>query len=370
MGVFINFAVSQNACGTAHRPSADVRFLQTREIFINFAFSSGISVIFRPIEGMQPIIDKIDPALIAAELTPDRLLRHTNKGDNEIYVVDAFNAPNTMREIGRLREIAFREAGGGTGKECDIDEFDTMKKPCQQMIVWNPVEREIIGGYRFILGKDIKVTDGVPGIATAHMFRFSEKFLREYLPETIELGRSFVAIDYQSTKEKPKAIYALDNLWDGLGALTVIHPEIKYLFGKVTMYPSYNRECRDMILGFMHKHFPDPDQLVTPIDPLPSAAEMPEIQSRFDGTDYKEDFRILNHFIREHNLRIPPLVNSYMALSPTMRVMGTAINREFGDVEETGIFLKISDIFEEKKLRHIGSYSENGGTNANTDHTI
>lgn len=307
---------------------------------------------------MQPIIDKIDPALIEAELTPDKLLRHTNKGDNEIYVIDAFNAPNTMREIGRLREIAFRDAGGGTGLECDIDEFDTMPTPCRQMIVWNPTDREIVGGYRFILGEDIRIVNGVPQIATSHMFRFSERFLTEFLPETIELGRSFVALEYQTTKAGAKALYALDNLWDGLGALTVVYPQIKYLFGKVTMYPQYNRECRDMILGFMHKHFPDPDNLVTPIDPLPTAADSPEVQSRFTGDDYKEDFRILNHFIREHDLKIPPLVNSYMALSPTMRMFGTAINREFGDVEETGIFFKISDIFEDKKMRHIGTYNE------------
>lgn len=306
---------------------------------------------------MQPIIEKIDPALIEAELTPDRLLRHTNKGDNEIYVVDAFNAPHTMREIGRLREIAFRDAGGGTGLDCDIDEFDTMPSPCRQMIVWNPADREIIGGYRFILGEDIEIVNGVPRIATSHMFRFSERFISEFLPETIELGRSFVAPEYQTTKAGAKALYALDNLWDGLGALTVVYPQIKYLFGKVTMYPQYNHECRDMILGFMHKHFPDPDSLVTPIDPLPTAADSIEIQSRFTGFDYKEDFRILNHFIREHDLKIPPLVNSYMALSPTMRMFGTAINREFGDVEESGIFFKISDIFEDKKMRHIGSYS-------------
>ena len=306
---------------------------------------------------MQPIIEKIDPALIEAELTPDRLLRHTNKGDNEIYVVDAFNAPHTMREIGRLREIAFRDAGGGTGLDCDIDEFDTMPSPCRQMIVWNPADREIIGGYRFILGEDIEIVNGVPRIATSHMFRFSERFISEFLPETIELGRSFVAPEYQTTKAGAKALYALDNLWDGLGALTVVYPQIKYLFGKVTMYPQYNHECRDMILGFMHKHFPDPDSLVTPIDPLPTAADSIEIQSRFTGSDYKEDFRILNHFIREHDLKIPPLVNSYMALSPTMRMFGTAINREFGDVEVSGIFFKISDIFEDKKMRHIGSYS-------------
>lgn len=302
-----------------------------------------------------PIIEKIDRALIKAELTADRLLRRSNKGGNEIYVVDAFNAPHTMREIGRLREIAFRDAGGGTGKECDIDEFDTMQPvPCRQMIVWNPEEEEIIGGYRFILGKDIQFdAEGNPRIATSHIFRFSKRFLEEYLPSTIELGRSFVVVNYQNTGKRPASIYALDNLWDGLGAIALRHPEIRYLFGKVTMYPDYGLECRDMILGFMHKHFPDHDNLVEPIHALSTSAATEEIQNRYTGEDYRTDFRILNHFIREHGKKIPPLVNAYMSLSPTMRIFGTAINPEFGNVEETGIFLTISEIFDDKKARHM-----------------
>lgn len=307
---------------------------------------------------MQPVIDKIDPSLVESELTPDRLLRHSNKGDNEIYVVDAFNAPNTMREIGRLREIAFRDAGGGTGLSCDIDEFDTMEVPCRQMIVWNPEDREIIGGYRFILGEDIRIDNGIPHIATSHMFRFSERFLRDYLPDTIELGRSFVVINYQNTQRRPKAIYALDNLWDGLGALTVKYPQIKHLFGKVTMYPEYGSHARDLILGFIHKHFPDPDRLVEPIHPLPTKAETPEIQAHFTGADYREDFKILNTLVRAEGKTIPPLVNAYMSLSPTMRMFGTAINTEFGNVEESGIFLTIDEIFDDKKARHIMSYKD------------
>lgn len=305
---------------------------------------------------MQPIIDKVDTALIKAELTPDRLLRRPNKGNNEIYVVDAFNAPATMREIGRLRELSFRNAGGGTGLECDIDEFDTMDVPCRQMIVWNPEGDEIIGGYRFILGKDIRTEDGVPCIATSHLFRFSPEFITGYLPHTIELGRSFVVPVYQNSQERPKQIYALDNLWDGLGALTVIYPQIKYLFGKVTMYPDFHRESREMLLGFIHRHFPDPDSLVTPIVPLPSIAASPEIQNRYTG-DYKEDMRILSQFVRAAGYRIPPLVNAYMSLSPTMRSFGTAVNREFGDVEETGILISLDQVYEDKKARHISSFT-------------
>lgn len=307
---------------------------------------------------MQNIIAPIDPVLIERELTEDRRLRHTNKADNDIYVVDAHSCPHTMREIGRLREIAFRDAGGGTGKSCDIDEYDLMDPPCRQLIVWDPSEHEIIGGYRYIMGGDIRFReDGSPRLATSHMFDFSEDFLRNYLPLTMELGRSFVALDYQSSKAGAKAIYALDNLWDGLGALTVIHPDIKYLFGKVTMYPGYNRECRDMLLYFLHKHFPDHKKLVRPKNPISLITPTEKLEALFTGDNYKEDYKILNRAIRAQNLNIPPLVNAYMNLSPTMKMFGTAINDEFGDVEESGIFLTLSEILEDKKERHIGTYN-------------
>lgn len=306
---------------------------------------------------MEQIIEPIDTSLIESELTRERLLRHTNKGDHEIYVIDAAHAPNTMREIGRLREIAFRDGGGGTGKDCDIDFFDTMSPPCRQLIVWDPASKEILGGYRFIKGADILIEDGHPRIATSHLFDFSDRFLHEYLPHTIELGRSFVRLEYQSSKAGAKALFVLDNLWDGLGALVVKNPEIKYLFGKVTMYPGYNQECRNMLLYFMTKHFPDPDCLVRPIHPLDTGMDLDRLEKMFDG-DYRSDYRKLNGAIREAGYNIPPLISAYMSLSATMRMFGTAINDEFGNVEESGIFITISEVFEEKKKRHIGTYNE------------
>jgi hypothetical protein len=305
----------------------------------------------------KKIIEPIATELIEAELTKDRFLRVANKGGNHIYIVDAFNAPNTMREIGRLREIAFRSAGGGTGKDCDIDEFDMMQPPCRQLVVWDPESKLILGGYRFICGEDIRMDEqGRPRIATSHMFRFSERFLRDYLPYTIELGRSFVRLEYQSSRAGAKALYALDNLWDGLGSLTVVNPNIKYLFGKVTMYPNYTEECRDLILYFLHKYFPDPDELVRPITPIKVNADLDRLRALFVGGSFKEDYKILNAEVRKHGDNIPPLVNAYMGLSPTMRMFGTAINDEFGNVEESGIFFAIDEIFEEKKKRHISTF--------------
>lgn len=306
----------------------------------------------------ETIIDAVPVDDLERELTPDKFLRTTNKGGNHIYIVDAFNSPAVMREIGRLREIAFRAAGGGTGKACDIDQYDTMDPPCRQLIVWDPEAKEIVGGYRFIIGEDIKRDEhGVPRIATSHMFRFSNRFIDEFLPNTLELGRSFVRLEKQSTRVDVKSLYALDNLWDGLGALTVVYPQVKYLFGKVTMYPSYNRRCRDYILYFLNKHFPDPDNLVTPITPLATDIDAAEMEQIFTGDSFKEDYKILNHLVREAGINIPPLVNAYMSLSPSMRMFGTAINDEFGNVEESGIFFAIEEIFEEKKGRHIGTYT-------------
>lgn len=300
----------------------------------------------------------MDRALIESELTPERQLRMTNKSHNEIYIIDAHTAPNTLWEIGRLREIVFREAGGGTGKEVDLDEFDTCPNCYKQLIVWNPEQREIIGGYRYILGQDVEMdSKGQPILATSHMFHFSEKFVNDYLPQTIELGRSFVSLEYQNTQKHPgKSLFALDNLWDGLGALTVVWPEAKYFFGKMTMYPSYIRRGRDMILFFLKKHFEDKEGLIIPMNPLKIEADPDELAQIFKEESFKDDYRILNHEIRSLGYNIPPLVNAYMGLSPTMKLFGTAINDGFGDVEETGILIAVDEILEEKRMRHIDSY--------------
>jgi len=307
---------------------------------------------------MEDIIAPIPVELLKAELTEDKRLRFTNKSHNEVYIVTWQDSPNVLREIGRLREIAFRAAGGGTGLAMDLDEFDTMENPYKQLIVWSPETEEIIGGYRYLLGSEVKFDDnGQPVLATAHMFHFSDRFLRDYLPYTIELGRSWVSRDYQTTRAGARAIFALDNLWDGLGALTVVMPDVRYLFGKVTMYPSYDRTARDMILFFLQKHFGDPDKLIIPMKPLDIEADRDELSTLFSEKDFKADYRILNREVRKRGLNIPPLVNAYMGLSPTMKMFGTAINYGFGDVEETGILIAVDEILDEKRVRHIDSFA-------------
>lgn len=307
---------------------------------------------------MQEVIKPIDRELIKAELTPEKLLRRTNKSNNEIYIITAHDSPDIMQEIGRLRELAFRHYGGGTGCPVDIDEFDTMEGAYRQLIVWNPEEEIILGGYRFLCGTDVKFdADGKPILATAHLFNFSEKFIKEYLPYTVELGRSFVTLEFQATREGAnKGIFVLDNLWDGLGALSVIDPTLQYYFGKVTMYNTYNAHARDMILHFLATHFPDPEKLITPIHPLEIHPDLDKMKILFSSDNYKENYKALNSEVRKLGINVPPLVSAYMSLSPQMRTFGTAVNYEFGEVEETGILIAIDEILEDKRKRHIETY--------------
>ena len=306
---------------------------------------------------MSKIIDPIPVADIMSELTQERFFRKTNNAGNEIYIVNAHNSPAIMREIGRLREISFRDSGGGTGLDCDIDVFDTRKENFfEQLIVWNPIDKAIVGGYRFLLCDHLPTDEnGQVDTPTSELFLYSEKFVKEYLPYTLELGRSFVRPEYQPSKSLSKGLYSLDNLWDGLGSIRDIYPTAKYYFGKVTMYPQLDRTARDMILYFIQKHFPDTENLVAPRPELnlPILTDRAELETIFFADNYKENYKILVKRVRECGAAVPPLVNAYMSLSPTLRSFGTALNPGFGRVEETGMLLTMSDMFEEKAQRHM-----------------
>lgn len=313
---------------------------------------------------MKEIVKPLPKEQIIAELTPDKLLRKTNKGGNEIYIVTAHDSPSIMHELGRLRELTFRDAGGGTGKETDIDDYDTQENPYKQLIVWDPDAQEILGGYRYMLCAEApRDENGELKMATSRVFHFSEEFITNYLPYTLELGRSFVQPAYQSSKAGAKALFALDNLWDGLGALTVDHPEIKYFFGKITMYQHFHSEARNLIQYFFRKYFRDKDNLVWPKHPVEFNIDNEAMEKIFVGSCYKEDYKILVQNVRKYGENIPPLVNAYMNLSPSMKTFGTIRNEKFGNVLETGIIVTIKDIYEVKVDRHIETYiksKENG----------
>lgn len=306
---------------------------------------------------MEKIIDPVDISLIKAELTPDKKLMDSNKGHNELYVVTYHDSPNTMREIARLRERSFRLAGGATGKSMDMDEYDTMEVPYKQLLVWDPDAEAIIGGYRYIIGSEVGFeANGQPILASSHQFHFSEEFIHDYLPHVMELGRSFVAPEYQSSKAGAKAIFAMDNLWDGITSLVYKHPNIIYFFGKVTMYQSLDRISRDLILHYMWKHFGDKEQLVTPISPILPESDPALMDLILKHEDVKEDYKLLKEAVRSRKTNIPPLVNSYLTVTPKMTMLGTAPNELMPGIEDTAILMCFNDLYEDKKARHIDSY--------------
>ncbi len=308
---------------------------------------------------MKHIIPPIPKNELKAELTAERFVRYTNFANNEIYIINHHNSPKVMLEIGRLRELTFRNAGGGTGKETDIDALDTAEVPYEQLIIWDPEADEILGGYRFILGYRLKKDEnGKVQMATANLFKLSPRFIEDFLPYTIELGRSFVQPNYQSRGINRKTLFALDNLWDGLGSLIVDNPKMKYFFGKVTMYTDYNQTARDTILYFLQKKFEDKEKLLCPKEPLTINTPELELEALFEGKKYDEAYKTLSRTVRELGENIPPLINSYMNLSPTMVTFGTSTNPRFGNVEETAIMITVDDIYPKKKERHIQSYKK------------
>jgi hypothetical protein len=308
---------------------------------------------------MKPIAEQLPKDQLMAELTKDKLLRATNNGNNELYIFDNNSSPILMNEVGRVREITFRHACGGTGKEIDIDDFDTAKAdPQKQLIVWDPENKQIIGGYRFYFPPKGCIDCDITRMASSAYFTFSDKFLSKYYPHLMELGRSFVHPDYQSRTMGRKSLFALDNLWDGLGAIVIDNHHLRSLFGKVTMYPHFNPKARNMILYFLKKHFSDPDKLVVPNDPANIDIQEEAMKKIFKSWRYKENYKTLSREVRALGENIPPLINAYMNLSPTMKTFGTFINHKFGDVEETGIMITLKDIYVEKINRHLASYKK------------
>ena len=306
---------------------------------------------------MKPIIAPIAREALLSELNEKTLLRKTNRAGNELYVVGP-EAVNVIREIGRLREIAFRNDGGGTGRELDIDKFDT--DPAygyKQLVLWDPDAQEIIGGYRFCLC-DQAVFDrfGQPFLTSSHMFEFSKRFLEDYLPYTLELGRSFIQVEYQSSKAGSKSLYALDNLFDGIAAIGILYKQrAKYFFGKATIYRGYPTEAREMIMVFLNKYFGEHRRLIHIRKEV--KVENPQRYTKlFKGLDFKEGYKVLKAEITKMGVFIPPLVNTYMNLSPTMDYFGTGINDEFGDVYDSGILINFEEMYPEKRERHADSF--------------
>lgn len=296
---------------------------------------------------MKEIIQPIDRDLLVAELSKQSM-KTTKRLENSIYFISATDCPYLMLEIGRLREVTFRAAGGGTGKEVDIDEYDYH---FSHIVLWDSNDQEIIGSYRAALMKELKTGQKIYS-PNAQLFNFSKKFISDYLPYTIELGRSFVQPKYQPRVDNKNGIFSLFNLFSGLECLIDMHSDMKYFFGKFTMYSHYDVRARNLLLNYLKRKFPDPDKLVRPKKKVKLhlgyvRKNLFLLQTIFNQKSFKEEKKLLEVYLKQYGEYIQPLVDIYMGLSPTMRVFGGVHYEEFGNVDETGILISIQDIHPE-----------------------
>jgi hypothetical protein len=299
------------------------------------------------------ITTKENKEFLIRELTEDKFVKMTNKGQNEIYIFDYHQAPELMLEVARLREITFRQAGGGTGNSLDIDKFDVQQHPYKQLIVWDPKDKEIVGGYRFaFVSEVVQNSNDLNSISFYKYFSLSADFIENYLPWSIELGRAFVQPKYQSRFRKSKSLFALDNLWDGLGALIFRYPNVRYFYGKVTLYQHFPGSARNLLLEFLYNHFGETG-LISPYNPMSFSFPQDRIHAAKDVETIEKNYTLLSRKLRSIGVIIPPMVNAYVKLSSSMKVMGTLHDKEFGEVDETAVLITIADIYPHKIERHI-----------------
>lgn len=284
---------------------------------------------------MEPIIEEIDKSLLAEEIKGQVCLQELSRGKMQLYVLEGYKAPALMKEIGRLREIAFRTAGGGTGMSCDVDRYDLdSESGFRQLICWDSENCEVMGGYRILFGKDCRLdSNGQPDMPSAHLFRFSEQFISEQLPDMMEMSRSFT-----STPN----IFTLQMLFCGLAVLCKQN-NIHSLFGKVTFYPSYPSEALGLLEAFFSKHCPDHDSWIVPHNPY--VVPIPDYAGSVLVNDsYEADLKALTGALHDRGFDMPPILKSYLRLFRSFRVFGTAVNDIFGNVIETGMFCYLNDL--------------------------
>lgn len=252
------------------------------------------------------------------------------------------NSP-ILREIGRLREIAFRAVEEGTGRRRDLDNYDTWYT---QLILWDEDELEIAGAYRLGDAQQIVAERGLNGLYSHSLFAYHPERMQDFVTQGLELGRSFVQPKYWGKR-------SLDYLWQGIGALLQQHPQYRYLFGPVTMSASLPSVAQDALVQFFGDHFPDPDQLAQARTPfMPNSRPLPDISD-----DYADDLVYLKHFLAHQGASIPTLYKQYADLCDKggVRFLGFNVDADFGNTVDGLVMVDIQRLKAQKRKRYLGN---------------
>lgn len=283
--------------------------------------------------------------LIKAELKNATLIGTT--GDNkQIYLVEHEFAPSLLNEIGRLREYSFRKVGEGSGQKRDLDRYDEYY---QHLVLWDDEALEVVGAYRIGECGWILSSEGKEGLYLNELCIMSDTF-EGYLEHAIELGRSFIQPKYWGSR-------ALDYLWHGIGAYLKHNPQVRYMIGPVSISGTYPESAKDALVYFYQHYFGDDQHLVQARTPYhPSSFAIEENSERFNGDNYREDFRALKSYLNAFNVTVPTLYKQYSELCEEggIRFMDFGIDADFNNCIDSYILVDVTLIKQSKRERYIG----------------
>jgi hypothetical protein len=295
---------------------------------------------------MIPLIPPVPKEELEAELGHEkRILRFRGI---EVFALVGEEAPRTMLEIGRIREKEFRAVGAGRNVAADIDDLDTGPGAYRQLIAWDPEHRELVAAYRYMLCGDRKEGPLSERLRTARLFDYSERFVRDYLPYSVELGRSVV------NREARRAVMGLFTVWSGLGALVSEYRDLRYFFGTISVYTIYPRRAIEQLLRFLERDYADREGLLRPRAGLEWDCS-PSSTFPFTGDKAADQAALLAGFSAS-GLVVPPILLSYLGATDDLRYLATARDADFGDALECALLVPFASVNGKTRARFLDGY--------------
>ena len=305
-----------------------------------YSLKKGKKSFFETQSAIAHPVSRID---LLNELKKSKLIGQTTDG-KKIYLYDYTEDSIVLKELGRLRELSFRKVGEGVNKKRDTDKYDIYY---QHIILWDENDLEIVGSYRIGNSDFIFKNIGVKGFYSNTLFKYNEEFT-PYLKDSIELGRSFVQPKYWGTR-------ALDYLWFGIGAYLRTNPNIKYMFGPVSMSATFPTVAKDMMIFYYSHYYGDQQNLVEAKVPYSYSNNLSEIKETFDLNDKKKDFKFLKSTLANIGVSIPTLYKQYsdIAEDKGVKFLGFNVDNSFGDCIDGFILVEVAKIKDSARQRYM-----------------
>jgi len=278
------------------------------------------------------------------ELKKSQLIGETKDG-KKIYLYDYEDDSIVLKELGRLRELSFRKVGEGINKKRDTDKYDIYY---QHIILWDENDLEIVGSYRIGNGDFINKNIGIKGFYSNSLFKYNKKF-NPYLDDSIELGRSFVQPKYWGTR-------ALDYLWYGIGAYLRANPQIKYMFGPVSISGTFPSSAKDMMIFYYSHYFANNEELIEAKLPYQYSSHIQDLKDMFVLDDKKEDFKRLKSNLLNMGVAVPTLFKQYSDICEEggVKFLGFNVDTDFSDCVDGFILVNVKKIKQSARKRYIG----------------